>query len=303
MPDTNIPQDRFYEEKYSNASLTSFNETNFLQVMTLATRVVLEESKRIPSGTLQDKFSVMYTPISTGEFENNKDGVSMLLSMVYESVGLVISIVMKGVQEPREDMIELIMKRLGVQKSVIITRDLVITSVLSLIWTVIIVFVIWGAFFIEELGLGVLFVFSLINQVQVILRQQIVGNLMPQWAANLFLFVYFLIQISLSFVLVTAVPDTNLTILGCVISPMIQLNQVFHMTFMQLMFKNKLDFSNFTLEVFPGISLSLIFSIALPMAFFYALVLVYMWPYKIETDPENPLSWYYPFTCSFWCKK
>lgn len=97
MPDTNIPQDRFYEEKYSNASLTSFNETNFLQVMTLATRVVLEESKRIPSGTLQDKFSVMYTPISTGEFENNKDGVSMLLSMVYESVGLVISIVMKSV--------------------------------------------------------------------------------------------------------------------------------------------------------------------------------------------------------------
>ena len=75
------------------------------------------------------------------------------------------------------------------------------------------------------------------------------------------------------------------------------------MAFMQLMFKNKLDFSNFSLEVFPGISLSLILSIALPMAFFYALVLVYMWPYKIETDPENPLSWYYPFTCSFWCNK
>ena len=26
-----------------------------------------------------------------------------------------------------------------------------------------------------------------------------------------------------------------------------------------------------------------------------------MWPYKIETDPENPLKWYYPFTASFWC--
>ena len=106
----------------------------------------------------------------------------------------------------------------------IITRDLVVTSLLSFIWTIIIVFVIWGVFFIEELGLGVLFVFSFINQIQVILRQLIVGNLMPQWAANLFMFVYFLIQISLSFVLVTAVPDTNLTILGCVLSPMIQLN-------------------------------------------------------------------------------
>ena len=36
------------------------------------------------------------------------------------------------------------------------------------------------------------------------------------------------------------------------------------------------------------------------MTLLYALIILYLWPYKIETDAENPLSWYYPFTCSFW---
>ena len=41
------------------------------------------------------------------------------------------------------------------------------------------------------------------------------------------------------------------------------------------------------------------------MALFYGLVIIYLWPLKIETDPEKPLKWYYPFTCSFWgiCNK
>ena len=43
--------------------------------------------------------------------------------------------------------------------------------------------------------------------------------------------------------------------------------------------------------------------IAFGMTLFYAVVLLYLWPYKIETDAENPLSWYYPVTPSFWCGK
>ena len=39
------------------------------------------------------------------------------------------------------------------------------------------------------------------------------------------------------------------------------------------------------------------------MVIFYALVILYLWPYKIETDAENPLPWYYPFSCKFWCGK
>ena len=64
--------------------------------------------------------------------------------------------------------------------------------------------------------------------------------------------------------------------------------------------QNDLNFANLGLEVFPSITLAKILGIALAMTFFYALFILYLWPYKIETDPENPLPWYYPFTCSFW---
>ena len=58
-----------------------------------------------------------------------------------------------------------------------------------------------------------------------------------------------------------------------------------------------------SLEVFPGISAGAILVIAVSMACVYALIILYLWPYKIETDSEIPLNWYYPFTCSFWCPK
>ena len=91
MPDTNIPMDRFYTAQYSNSSLTSFNETDFLQVMALSTKVVLENTQRATVG-LQDNFSVMYTPISTGEYDSYGDDiVSMLISMIYESLGICIN--------------------------------------------------------------------------------------------------------------------------------------------------------------------------------------------------------------------
>ena len=66
---------------------------------------------------------------------------------------------------------------------------------------------------------------------------------------------------------------------------------------------NNLTFKNLDLEVFPNITVGKILIVGFAMVVFYALVILYLWPYKIETDPENPLSWYYPFTCSFWCKK
>lgn len=63
---------------------------------------------------------------------------------------------------------------------------------------------------------------------------------------------------------------------------------------------NTLNFTHMRFEVFPDITLLKILIIAVSMTAFYALVILYLWPYKIETDPEKPLKWYYPFTCSFW---
>ena len=56
-------------------------------------------------------------------------------------------------------------------------------------------------------------------------------------------------------------------------------------------------------DIYPDVNLALLFTMSLTMLLFYSLLYLYLWPYKIETDPENPLSWYYPFTCSFWCRK
>ena len=60
-------------------------------------------------------------------------------------------------------MIELIMKRLGVQKSVIITRDLVVSAVYSAVWTVLLSFFVWGAFFVDDISIGVLLIFAFLN--------------------------------------------------------------------------------------------------------------------------------------------
>lgn len=96
----------------------------------------------------------------------------------------------------------------------------------------------------------------------------------------------------------TPVPSFEIT--GCIISPMIQLYLVFHMGVVQYTQGNDLCFSNMQLEVFPGITPLKVLCIAVGMTALYALILLYIWPYKIETDPERPLKWYYPFTCSFW---
>ena len=99
------------------------------------------------------------------------------------------------------------------------------------------------------------------------------------------------------------VPNSGLATVGCIISPMLQLNLMFIMGFAQKAQGIYLNFANLGLDVFPELSLSKILLIACGMALFYAVVILYLWPYKIETDPENPLHWYYPVTPSFWCGK
>lgn len=71
---------------------------------------------------------------------------------------------MRTVQEPKEDMLEMIMKRLGVQKSVMVTRDLVVSYIYSTTWAIILTLFVWGVFFSSEIGLEVLLLFALLNQ-------------------------------------------------------------------------------------------------------------------------------------------
>ena len=78
MPDPNIPQDRFYVAKYTKESLTAFNDTNYLQVMTLATKAILDE---VSGGDYsKSNFNVMYTPMDTGAYKDyGDDAVSMVM--------------------------------------------------------------------------------------------------------------------------------------------------------------------------------------------------------------------------------
>ena len=113
-----------------------------------------------------------------------------------------------------------------------------------------------------------------------------------------------ILQIALSPILIgVEVPGYFLAVVGCIISPFLQFNLVLHMGIVQFAVHNDLNFANLTLEVFPDITLLKILYIAIGMAVFYAVLILYFWPYKIETDPDNPLSWYYPCTPSFWRKK
>ena len=182
--------------------------------------------------------------MDTGEFEDaGDDAISMLCALTFEALAFCISQFLSSVQEPQEGMIELIMKRLGVQKSVIITRDLVVSGIYSLFWTICITLFIWGVFFVSEIGFFVLLTFTILNQVQVILRQQIISNILPPKIQPMVVVIYLIFQVSLSFVVVSNVPDKGLSILGCVISPMMQLQLVLHMAYIQRFFSYKLQFN------------------------------------------------------------
>ena len=111
----------------------------------------------------------------------------------------------------------------------------------------------------------------------------------------------FFLQFSLAPVLVGyTVPDAGLALIGCITSPYLQINLLFHLAIIQFTQENNLTFKNLDLEVFPNITVGKILGIGFAMTIFYALIILYLWPYKIETDAENPLPWYYPFSCKFW---
>ena len=89
MPNGSVPQDVYYESVYNKASLTAYNETDFLQVMTLSTRVILEKYQGVNTADFKDTFSIMYTPMNTGEFDYyGKDPISILIVLIFEMLGL-----------------------------------------------------------------------------------------------------------------------------------------------------------------------------------------------------------------------
>ena len=169
MTDPNIPQSKFYMQKVEAAAFPAYQKTDMLQVMALSTRAILQKVQG--QDELEDTFSIMYTPMDTGEYkELSSDAVSNIAGLIYEILPFVLAMTLMNIREPEEDTIDLIMKRLGVQKSVLVLRDLVPGLVFQGFWTFIAGFAMWGGLFHGKLGLGPIIVISIFYTLQANLR-------------------------------------------------------------------------------------------------------------------------------------
>ena len=68
----------------------------------------------------------------------------------------------------------------------------------------------------------------------------------------------------------------------------------------QKSFNNKLTLGNLDYQMFPDLCMGNILLISTIVTFTYAVLVIYLWPLIIETDPENPAAWYYPVLPSYW---
>ena len=93
------------------------------------------------------------------------DSLSMIIVIAYEMLPFVFSMALSNVREPEEETIELIMKRLGVQKSVIVLRDMVSAMTFAICWSIIIGLALWGVLFIGKVSIGVLIIFGILHAI------------------------------------------------------------------------------------------------------------------------------------------
>ena len=82
--------------------------------------------------------------------------------MVFECLILCMNKLLTATDEPREDMIELIMKRMGVQKSVIQARNFTVNGVYLSVCGLLFGLLMWITLLKDVIGLGVFYMFILL---------------------------------------------------------------------------------------------------------------------------------------------
>ena len=116
------------------------------------------------------------------------------MAICFEILILGISKILEAAAEPREGMIELMMKRLGVQRSVLVARDITYNGLYSLIFSTIITFALcFIAGWSDSIGVGTLLIFAYLTQAQSIVRQTIITNIMPRNMGVLFVTIFMLV--------------------------------------------------------------------------------------------------------------
>mmetsp|Transcript_14897 Transcript_14897/g.18704 ORF Transcript_14897/g.18704 Transcript_14897/m.18704 type:complete len:93 (+) Transcript_14897:719-997(+) len=91
--------------------------------MATATKVIVDSDSKQDKGD----FSVLYTAMNTGDFTKieDSDSTGPFVAVVFEIILMCSTMILQAGVEPREDIIEVIMKRLGVQKSILVIRDFI----------------------------------------------------------------------------------------------------------------------------------------------------------------------------------
>ena len=86
---------------FDKTSITAFNDTDYLQIMSVATKVVLDNFAKNDGVNMDDfDFSLMYTPMNTGSFKDyGSDGLSILFCMMFECTTIVIAMFLSQTRE------------------------------------------------------------------------------------------------------------------------------------------------------------------------------------------------------------
>ena len=189
-------------------------------------------------------FDLLYTPMNTRESVEYEvaEPMSAMVSISFEIMAFVLGIIMMQQQEPQEDMIEMIMKRLGMQKAVIVVRDLTFNSLYCSVIASITALFLWGTLLKDCISLPALVVFLVIYFVQIIVRTQVFKSLFTPLVVILISIVLLFFQISLAAALITPIPAPGPMIFGMVISPMIQLQLLLRLSYYSMPFGYKLSF-------------------------------------------------------------
>ena len=93
-----------------------------------------------------------------------------MCAQTFEFFGLLLNLIIKSTEEDREDVINLMMKRLGVQKFVIVLRQIFLGVIYCGIFAYLAALLLWTFLFKDSIGLGFFLVFVTLNQMQIILR-------------------------------------------------------------------------------------------------------------------------------------
>ena len=72
-------------------------------------------------------FSVLYTSLNSGDYTDVvSDPCGFMVALSFEMLMMGSAALLQFTAEPREDIIEVILKRLGVQKSVVVARSFIV---------------------------------------------------------------------------------------------------------------------------------------------------------------------------------